>query len=503
MPTRREFLSAGLVGLLPKSTPRLPAGGFVNESQDLGHALRDSRLPSSARASRRVPVVIVGGGIAGLSAAWQLQRRGMGDFVILEFEDDPGGNARSGRNDVSAYPWAAHYVPVPDAQATLVRELFTDLGVLGADGWDERHLCFTPRERLFIHGRWQEGLEPHTGPAQRDRDQFARFDELMSTLRASGAFTIPSSRGLRAAGAGTLDQQSMAAWLDAQRLDSPWLRWLVDYACRDDYGALARDVSAWAGVHYFAGRPEDERGPLTWPEGNGWVVSRLAQRMGERLRTRQPVTRVARNGSAWTVETPTTTWSADAVIFAAPLWLAPWVVEGWREVERLETSPWLVANLTLDRWPREAGLEPAWDNVIFDSPALGYVVATHQTLRTHVPRTVWTYYWALAHTPARDARRWLLDQSWASLATHILDDLSRAHPDIRACVSRLDILRLGHAMPRPTVGFLSHATRRRAQGARDGLYFAHSDVSGLPLFEEAQERGVAAADAAILRVGKR
>ena len=58
-------------------------------------------------------------------------------------------------------------------------------------------------------------------------------------------------------------------------------------------------------------------------------------------------------------------------------------------------------------------------------------------------------------------------------------------------------------MPRPTVGFLSHATRRRAQGARDGLYFAHSDVSGLPLFEEAQERGVAAADAAILRVGKR
>ena len=35
-------------------------------------------------------------------------------------------------------------------------------------------------------------------------------------------------------------------------------------------------------------------------------------------------------------------------------------------------------------------------------PSLGYVVATHQSLRTHVPRTVWTYYWALAHgSPGR------------------------------------------------------------------------------------------------------
>jgi hypothetical protein len=191
------------------------------------------------------------------------------------------------------------------------------------------------------------------------------------------------------------------------------------------------------------------------------------------------------------------------VIFAAPLWLAPWVVEGWQGPTGLETSPWLVANLTLDRWPQERGLEAAWDNVIFDSPALGYVVATHQSLRTFVPRTVWTYYWALAHAPAREARRWLLEQSWATLAGRILDDLSRAHPDIRQCVSRLDILRLGHAMPRPAVGFLAHAARQRARTARDGLYFAHSDVSGLALFEEAQELGVAAADAAIARLGGR
>lgn len=502
--SRREFLSASLVGLLPKSGTPLPAGGFVHESHATGHALRDGTLRGSASDAQRAAVVIVGSGIAGLSAAWRLQRRGFDDFVVLEMDDVSGGNARSGRNDVSAFPWAAHYVPVPDARATLVRELFTDLGVFGADGWDDRHLCFAPRERLFIHGRWQDGLEPHVGPTPRDREQFARFDERMARFRESGAFTIPSSRGRGTGGKWMeLDTRSMRDWLDGEGLDSLWLRWWVDYACRDDYGALADHVSAWAGVHYFASRAENEDGPLTWPEGNGWIVAQLARRLGDRLRTGQPVTRIARAGTSWRVATPTTTWTAQAVIFAAPLWIAPWIVEGWQGPTAIETSPWLVANLTLDRWPAERDVPPAWDNVIYDSPSLGYVIATHQSLRTFVPRTVWTYYWALAHASAADARRWLLEQSWASLATRILDDLARAHPDIRRCVSRIDIWRLGHAMPRPTVGFLSNPVRQRARAQSDGLYFAHSDVSGLALFEEAQEGGVTAADAALARVGGR
>ena len=112
------------------------------------------------RAARvRVPVVIVGGGIAGLSAAWQLDRRGFRDFVLLELERETGGNARGGENAVSRYPWAAHYVPVPGPRATLARELFRELGVLTDAGWDERTLCFAPQERLFVQGEWQSGLE--------------------------------------------------------------------------------------------------------------------------------------------------------------------------------------------------------------------------------------------------------------------------------------------------------------------------------------------------------
>ena len=489
--SRRSFLSAALVGLVPKSGRRIE-GGFVHESHALGHRLRDGAAFPSPRETRRSPVVIVGGGVAGLSAAWWLARKGMDDFVVLEMETMAGGNARWGENSVSAYPWAAHYVPLPGRAAGLVRELFSDLGVFDGSEWDERHLVHAPVERLFIHGRWQEGLEPAVGPTRRDRDQFARFDDRMNEYRSTGRFTIPITSDATA----PEDSISMAAWLDREAFDSPWLKWMVDYACRDDYGALAADVSAWAGILYFAGRDASDLGPLTWPEGNGWIVRRLLDRLGNRVHTNQTVFRVEKHGAQWRVLTPAIEWLAEIVIVAAPLLTATRIVQGFPDA-RVTYSPWITANLTLDRWPREAGFDVAWDNVIFDSPALGYVVATHQHLRRHVPRTVWTHYWALAHQPADQARHWLLARDWAALRDRVLDDLSRAHPDIRDCVARLDIMRLGHAMVRPTPGLRSTAVWRAVRDGLPGLLYAHSDASGLPLFEEAQYRGVLAADRAL------
>jgi glycine/D-amino acid oxidase-like deaminating enzyme len=104
--------------------------GFVNEAFVLGHHLRDGASFPQPNRQVRTPVVIVGGGIGGLSAAWWLERNGFRDFVLLEMERQAGGNARWGENDITAYPWAAHYVPVPDAGVELVRELFRELGVL-------------------------------------------------------------------------------------------------------------------------------------------------------------------------------------------------------------------------------------------------------------------------------------------------------------------------------------------------------------------------------------
>jgi len=495
--TRREAVAAGLMGLA-RRTERPVAGGFVNDSAGLGHRLR-SRGPFRAPGRKaRVPVVIVGAGMAGLCAAWQLERRGFRDFVILELEPQPGGVSRWGENEITAYPWGAHYVPVPGAGSKLIRELLADLGLLADGKWNERHLCFSPQERLYLHGRWQEGLEPAIGATARDREQFGRFYERVREARATGRFRIPMAEGETSS---PLDRISMAEWMARERFDSPYLNWYIDYCCRDDYGALACDTSAWAGLHYFAAREPEEKGPLTWPEGNGWIARRLAARFHGRLRLDSPVYRIAPAGHRRTVLTETTEYTADAVIFAAPTFLAPYIVEDAPPTGDFEYSPWLTANLTLERQPK--GEPAAWDNVVYGSPALGYVVATHQSLASVEERTVWTFYWALAHGPASRNRKMLLDSDWAFWRDAILDDLARVHPDIRDCVSRIDVFRIGHAMSRPAVGSVFSGQRKRAAALEGSLLFANSDLSGFSIIEEAQYRGVTAADRALRRLGGR
>ena len=491
--TRRQFLSAALVGLSPK-TDRGVTGGFVDDGHELGHRLRDHASFPGAKQTIKMPIVIVGGGIAGLSAAWWLDKRGFRDFVLLEMLQQAGGNARSGQNEVSAYPWAAHYVPVPGKKAVLVRELFEELGVLRNGVWEERYLCFSPQERLYLHGRWQEGIEPITAATAHDREDFARFFARTNEFRASGQFTIPMALGAKPS---PLDHLSMAEWLKQERFTSPYLNWYINYACRDDYGALASGTSAWAGIHYFASREPEERGPLTWPEGNGWIARRLLDKLAQYVRTGVAVHHIAAEGRNLRVSAGETDYLAGRIIWAAPTFLAPYVCENAPSVPDFVYSPWLTANLTLDRLPREHDIETAWDNVIYDSPALGYVVATHQSLRTYIDRTVWTFYWSLAQGSPAENRALLLEKDWSYWKEAILHDLERAHPDIRQCVSHIDILRLGHAMARPVPGFLGSEDRRRLTEASGNLLFANSDLSGFSIFEEAQYRGVQAAEGAL------
>ncbi|MBV9339878.1 MAG: FAD-dependent oxidoreductase [Acidobacteria bacterium] len=496
--SRRRFLesaSAALIGLSVKSDRRdrpIP-GGFVNDAFELGHKLRDqSSFPASKRIVR-LPVVIVGGGIAGLSCAWRLHKRGFSDFLLLEMNAQAGGNSRWGENEFTAYPWAAHYVPVPGTKSRYVRELFEELGVLVAGQWQERYLCFSPQERLYLFGRWQEGIEPAIGLSRSDRDQFRRFQDEIQRFRASGEFTVPMEVGFSTRTA-ELDQQSFSSWLRSKGIDSRIVNWYMNYCCRDDYGATSEDTSAWAGIQYFASREPEEKGPLTWPEGNGWIVRRLLERLGNFVHTGQMVHRIAVDKKAVSVFAGDTKYEARFVVFAAPTFLAPYLVLGMAPLHDFEYSPWLTANLTLERLPDSYGGDPTWDSVSMESPTLGYVDATHQSVRTHPERTVWTFYWALAQGSPSENRQLLLARDWRYWQEGIIRDLERLHPDIRACISRIDLMRMGHAMARPRVGAIFSHERQHLRKAPGPILFANSDLSGFSIFEEAQYRGVIAAE---------
>jgi hypothetical protein len=186
------------------------------------------------------------------------------------------------------------------------------------------------------------------------------------------------------------------------------------------------------------------------------------------------------------------------VIFAVPQFLTRYLIRPCRDHSPSESSvfeygPWFVANLFLQDRPAERDFPLAWDNVLYESPALGYVVATHQRGMDHGP-TIFTYYYPFCETDARAAREKLFGMDWQSCADVVLTDLRRAHPDLDTLVHRLDVMRWGHAMIRPRPGTLWSPARQTAALPFRGIHFAHTDLSGIALFEEAFYHGVRAAE---------
>ncbi len=538
--TRREILAAflglpaALAACRSTSEPPLPAGEIVGASDAAGHRLRAPlSITPSGDEWQRAGVVIVGGGVAGLSAAWRLLGAGFEDFILLELEKSPGGTSRSGSSPLVSYPWGAHYLPVPMKDNTPLIALLREMSIL--EGRDEngepivaeQYLCRDPEERLFYKGVWYEGLYLRAGASAEDQAQLARFYSEVDAWvawrdgRGRRAFTIPIAAASDDPVATELDKISMTEWLARRGYDSPRLRWLIDYSCRDDYGLTADQTSAWAGLFYFASRvsrPGEQAQPLmTWPEGNGRLVSHLYDRAKSKVRLGYAAARVepTESGGKSGVDVVAIEYEgrsamgihADQVIFASPQFLSRHLISDYREsapahVADFDYGSWMVANLFLKERPRDRGFPLAWDNVLYESPSLGYVVATHQRGLDRGP-TVFTYYYPLCDANPREARSRLLSADWAAWADVCLTDLKLAHPDIRELVERLDVCRWGHAMIRPTPGFIWGQSRRKAAEPFRAVHFAHSDLSGIALFEEAFYHGVRAAEEVLAARGQK
>ena len=496
----------------------------MGQSDVFGHQVRDGlRVEVPPDAWTDVPVVIVGGGVAGLTAAWHLQRSGYEDFVLIELEKAAGGTSRSGSNSQISFPWGAHYIPAPMKDNTALISLLDEMGVL--EGKDrngepivaEQFLCRDPEERIFYKGRWYEGLYLHAGASGDDELQMQKFNEevnrWVSWRDAKGrrAFTLPVSACSDDAEVTALDRVSMGEWMNQRGFTSARLRWWVNYACRDDYGMTLDQTSAWAGLFYFCARvlkPNDESQSLiTWPEGNGRLVSHLFEQVKARVQLSRAVVELTPAPGGVEVVTvdgggrEARGFKAQRVIFAAPQFMARYVIRPYRDnppphLAEFQFGSWMVANLTLKDRPKPGSTRDfplAWDNVLYESESLGYVVATHQRGIDRGP-TVFTYYYPLCDENPRTARTRLLETGWRGWADVALTDLSRAHTDIRNLVERLDVMRWGHAMIRPRTGFMWGGARREGAKPYGAIHFAHSELSGVALFEEAFDHGMRAAD---------
>ena len=273
-------------------------------------------------------------------------------------------------------------------------------------------------------------------------------------------------------------------------------------------------------MHYFCSRIGQASNAgsgawLTWPDGLQTLATGLARKLGQR---RQAGTVLRLEQTAQGIEALCVVirqgvpscmrLRARKAICAMPLYVAARVVPSIRTLgftpatDLAARAPWLVANCLLKRFPRELPEAPlSWDNVVYREPGLGYVVSTHQDIRQTPPaQTVLTSYVALSHLRPQDARRWMEQASPQHLLELALADLQAAYGrGFNADVERVDITLRAHAMAIPAPGQRSNAGVRRLREADGKILFAHSDLSGFSLFEEASWWGYQAALKAMRR----
>lgn len=531
--SRREMLAlilgAPLASQLSHCSPAQPnkplAGELLGQNHVLGHRLQ--RPPPSDYSWLRLPplrheVLVVGSGPAGLTAAFQLTRAGVTDVQLLELEAYVGGTSHSGRSETTPYPWAAHYLTCPMAANVELCSLLQEMGVVHFGGPHSQptgrapYLVAEPKERHFYKGFFYPGLYRYAGASPTDLNELQRFEQLVdsfATARDSQgrrAFALPVADSSTESTWTQLDQIDAARWLQQQGLRSERLHWLLEYGCRDDFGLRLRDTSAWALVHYHASRragaEPTEQPVLTWAQGNGVLVDHLRAGLRTTPATGKLVLDVVEHAntvSALVYDTASGShqhYQGAQAIIATPQFIAQRIVAGLRQGPRLppnlQYGAWLVANLHLRSRPDQRGSEPSWDTVLVDSPSLGYVCATHQLGPGH-GATVWTYYLPMTDTDPRAGRQRLFTPNLKDFQNAILADLSRAHPDLRAHVERIDVFRWGHAMAQPRPGLLHEGKLAAAAEPIGSVHFAHSDLSGMALFEEAFFHGTRAARAVI------
>lgn len=523
--TRRELLTIFLGAPFAMTAcgsarpSAFPVGEILGQSSTLGHILRENRsfeVPPNNWETKKV--AIIGGGIAGLSAAWKLKRDNFDDFVLLELEKEVGGTSVSGQGEPVGYPWGAHYLPVPFQENTDLIELLEEMALLDGRTVDgeilvkEQFLCREPEERVFYKGRWYEGLYLGVGASDDDKIQFAEFhrqiDEWVNWRDSSGkrAFVVPLANCSTDSEVTTLDRITFAEWLRRKGFKSERLLWYCDYATRDDYGLKVDQASAWVGLFYFCSRVRksgfDSQPFITCPQGNGQFVEHFFNRVKDNVRSSQIVVSIVPTEKGVDVICldggEVRGFHCEKVIYASPVFTTPWVIRGFREeppfdAAEFQHNSWFVANLFLKDRPKPRFTKDfplSWDNVLYESQSLGYVTATHQKGIDYGP-TVLTYYYPMCEDP--NGRTTLFNYDWKQLADVCLSDLSRAHPDIYELTERLEVMRWGHAMISPRPNFIWSGIREKAVKPYRNIHFAHADLSGVALFEEAFYHGIRAA----------
>jgi monoamine oxidase len=464
---RRDFIKFVVAGAVAAGCPidlSLMAAPPDNkpevdgEDNRICHQVRDGKVFSFPPASARHDVVIVGGGMSGLAAAYYLQHR---DFLLLEKEPHWGGNAYLMEYDGMAYATGAAFV-----NSGLAYDFAKEIGLnpRPIDCWDG-----TLVNGEFVADTWADGLDKLPYPSNvKEGFKKCRKELLAVDLNKRGA------------------ELYNAPFADLLKDYPPEVKQWWDGYGPSNLGAISDDLAAALGVSELQWMASEKRKDdrATWPGGLGAMSKRLAEtlqaKLADRLQAGATTVAVVSDKNevqvGYVQEGQLKTVAAKAVIMATPKFITRRIVQGLPEAQseamhQIRYVPYPVVNLIFDQQVFAKGYDTWCPGNTFTD----FIVADW-VLRKNQPNYKPKHNILSCYTPLPEEQRGslLTEQSAARVAAKVLSDFQKLSPDFNVSPKEVHIYRRGHPFFMPTPGLYTKV-QPLVRKPMDRIFFANTD----------------------------
>jgi len=470
--------------------------------------------------NRKYDVIVIGGGMGGLSAAWELIKSGL-NVVVLEKSSSVGGLCKMDNSTDVKASIASAYTGYPYNDMLL--NLFKDLKIVKGhydDGYpmiSKKYLAMPPYDVHFIDGKWYN--DPFTDEknmkalpfSDQIKDDFRAFlQDMMSWYDYVGkdglsAFDLPLDKACSTdSQVRDLDKITFLDYVKSKGWD-PLVASFFDPLLTSEFGVTHDKVSAYAAICNISSDiypDEYDLGTVSCPGGNAHIAVKLSELIGgENIETDAFVTSVKnikggvrvsyiKNGKH--VST-----IGNSAVFAAPYFMAPYLlpdlsINRKKQISKMKWAPYIIANVHVNSTPQEL----AWISLIHNKGIISDIIvadwAGHENPQILSPKrkNILTIY-----APFTDpgVRHELLKQSIGYYEKIILTELEEILPGINNEITQFDLYRWGHPMVMATKGFMFSQERENASTPVGKIFFAGNETQGLPIIDSALIAGIEAA----------